>query len=98
MAPNFVYRPGALLDRMAEVPQSDTPVDVKGRQIISAVSGSVDSDGGLIPANYAISAVTRDASGNLLTQTITDGADSWMQTITRDVDGNLATMSQWVRL
>lgn len=60
--------------------------------------GVVDDTGEVIfPENYAISAVTRDGNGNLLTMTKTDGTTSWVQTITRDANGNLATQSQWVR-
>jgi len=60
--------------------------------------GVLDSTGAMIfPDSYATTAVTRDASGNLLTQTVTDGADEWVQTITRDGNGNLSTVSAWVR-
>lgn len=62
-------------------------------------SGGVpDSTGAPInPDNMAITAVTRDGDGNLLTMTITDGTSSWVQTITRDANGNLATQSVWVK-
>lgn len=49
------------------------------------------------PDSCATTAVTRDAAGNLLTMTISDGTNSWKQTITRDANGDLATVSLWVR-
>ncbi|GLK85673.1 hypothetical protein [Ancylobacter defluvii] len=57
-----------------------------------------DSTGALFyPDDCAVTAVTRDASGNLLTQTISDGTTSWVQTITRDANGNMSALSKWER-
>jgi hypothetical protein len=71
-----------------------------GSAIVGKVmsGGVLDSTGAIIfPGSMRISAVTRDASGNLLTTTRTDGTNSWVQTITRDASGNLATQSLWVK-
>ncbi|MBB3772014.1 hypothetical protein FHS55_002623 [Angulomicrobium tetraedrale] len=75
-----------------------TPVGADGRSPALVASGIVDSTGAVInPDSYATTAITRDANGNLLTQTISDGTNSWVQTITRDGDGYVATVSKWVR-
>lgn len=77
---------------------SQFPADGTVAPLVGAVNGVADSTGAIIyPDSYAISDVTRDASGNLLTETRTDGTTSWVRTITRDANGNLSTMSKWVR-
>lgn len=87
-----------------KLPQS-TPSDAAGNPYAPANplpvtrSGVKDSTGAIFwPDDCATSGVTRDAAGNLLTTTITDGTTSWRQTITRDAAGLLATVSRWVRL
>lgn len=73
-------------------------MEAQGVVSLGPAGGVKDSTGAIIyPDSYAISAVTRDASGNLLTETRTDGTTSWVRTITRDANGNLATQSRWVR-
>jgi hypothetical protein len=71
-----------------------------GSAIIGKVmsGGVLDATGTIIfPESMAITAVTRDAVGNLLTMTRSDGANSWVQTITRDAGGNISTKSRWVK-
>ncbi|MDQ0510867.1 hypothetical protein [Ancylobacter amanitiformis] len=45
-----------------------------------------------MPTSY-----TRDANGNVLTVSKTDGINTWVQTVTRDANGNVLTVSAWVR-
>ncbi len=54
-----------------------------------------DTDGGPVPV-WLAHAFTYDGSGNLQTETITDGADSWVRTLTYS-GGNLVLDSRWVK-
>lgn len=65
---------------------------------LSIRSGVQDSTGAWIyPDSLRTSAVTRDANRNLLTETKTDGTNTWVYTITRDANGDFASDTLWVR-
>ncbi|MBS7546260.1 hypothetical protein [Ancylobacter oerskovii] len=75
-----------------------TPYTATNPMPSAARNAVKDSTGALMyPDDCAVTAVTRDASGNMLTQTISDGTTSWVQTITRDANGNMSAVSKWER-
>lgn len=61
--------------------------------------GVMDNTGELIyPDSMPTTDVTRDAAGNLLTMTKSNGENTWVYTITRDANGNFASDGDgWVR-
>ncbi|MDR6954110.1 hypothetical protein J2X65_003478 [Ancylobacter sp. 3268] len=78
--------------------QTGTPYTRDNPMPSSARNAVKDDTGALLyPDDCAVTAVTRDANGNLLKQTISDGTTSWVQTITRDANGNLSAVSKWER-
>ena len=91
---------GALMPQ--SIPSSETGVPYGANNPLP-VSGAArnaikDSTGALFyPDDCAVTAVTRDTAGNLLTTTISDGTTSWVQTITRDASGNMSALSKWER-
>lgn len=74
------------------------PVNLAG--ILQAGSSSsspdtLDTDGNPVPLNKAHT-FTYDTSGNLQTDTVTDGASSWTRTFTY-TNGNQTADSGWVK-
>jgi len=73
-------------------------MEAQGVVVLGPSGGVKDSTGAVIyPDSMRTSAVTRDASGNLLTMTKTDGTNTWVYTITRDANGYFASDTLWVR-
>lgn len=62
---------------------------------ISADPSALDTDGNVVPTNKAHS-FTYDTSGNLVTDTVSDGTGTWVRTYTY-VNGAQATDSGWVK-
>lgn len=61
----------------------------------SAASADMDTSGGMVPT-YKMHAYTYDDSGNLSTDTVTDGSNTWVKTYTYTPSGP-ATDSGWVK-
>lgn len=56
---------------------------------------SLDTDGALVPTNQGHS-YTYDSSGNLVTDTVSDGTSTWVRTYTYQ-NGAQTTDSGWVK-
>lgn len=65
---------------------------VRGQPV---VNDSVDTDGNLVPTNKAHT-FAYDSSGNLVTDTVTDGVSTWVRTYTYRM-GAQVTDSGWVK-
>lgn len=62
-----------------------------------AFMGTVrDSAGDYFSPESCISSYAYDSSGNLITETVTDGTNSWVQTYTY-TSGQLTGISKWVK-
>lgn len=82
-------------------------VDKRGRLIISsgdnAPSGvltvtltELDTNGQIVPT-YKAHAFTYDTSGNIKTDTVTDGSNTWVRTYTNYTSGGPQNDSGWVK-
>lgn len=71
--------------------------DADGNLSVSGGS-TVDTNGDAIPNFSSLpQAMTYDAESNLETVTITDGANSWVQTYDYDSNSLLVSVSGWVK-
>ena len=74
---------------------SDVPVV----GLVGSVSEGVTAgDGAALEIGSLPQALAYDGSGRLSTITVTQGADSYRQTLTYDVAGKLTGVSAWVKL
>ena len=84
---SVIYRDSA--GQLREVP----PQPLAGP--VLAADTPLDTDGSPVPVNKAHS-FTYDGSGNLVTDTVSDGAKSWTRTFAYQ-NGSLVTDSGWVK-
>jgi hypothetical protein len=78
---------------------NDVPVSLQTPLPVTASAGTA-SDGSALPANFdslASNTSDRDGSGNLLSESRTDGTNTWTQTYTRDANGDITATSAWVK-
>ncbi len=62
---------------------------------LPVVSDSVDTDGNVVPTNRAHT-FTYDGSGNLVTDTVSDGTSTWVRTYTYQMGAQVSD-SGWVK-
>lgn len=95
-----------LLPWLTDGQQVSPQVDQRGRLIVSSGDNNaagvltvaqteLDTEGGIVPA-YKAHSYTYDASGNLLTDSVTDGTDTWVRTYSTAPTGVTAD-SGWVK-
>lgn len=73
----------------------ETPVTVVNGRLQTTTTDSLDTLGNPVPT-YKAHAYGYDGSGNLATDTVTDGTNTWVRTYTTGATGR-ATDSGWVR-
>lgn len=61
------------------------------------VNGEFDSDGNVISPSRYNHTYGYNASGNLVTDTISDGSTTWVKTFTYNASGQLIGESVWVK-
>lgn len=75
--------------------QADLVALVPSAQTAQLFAAGLDTGGGIVPV-WKAHAYTYDASGNLATDTVTDGTSTWVRSYTTGPTGTTAD-SGWVK-